>query len=121
MLAPLGQGVLSVVVLHPNSHRLDSGSLKPGKYHLCPLPGRTTAICPSSTGPRGHHDPPSPGLPLMEGLQEPGHGIDWSAELLSIWAMLGNPRSMRFEKRLEGKGIIKHSSSTRINKGARRH
>lgn len=33
---------------------------------------------------------------------------------------VGDPRSVRFEKRLEGEGIIKHSSSTRINTGARR-
>lgn len=53
----------------------------------------------------------------MEGVQEPGNRIYWSAELLSIWAMLENPRSIRFKKRLEGKVIIKNSSSTRINKG----
>lgn len=39
MLAPLGQGVLSVLVLHPNSHRLEPGNRLPSpKKDRCYLP-----------------------------------------------------------------------------------
>lgn len=55
------------LVFHPNSHRLDSGSLKPSSCHLSLFPGpQQSALPPSaSMGPNNHHDPPSPAPPLM--------------------------------------------------------